>query len=162
MTIQMLQDLHHHYLSAGLAVPAAGLGLMGASITLCRHSIARLLPARTRDKSLMDFSSLGALHCVCGVQHPETLQADRRQTCRSCGCEIVPADPARLELQISRSEIKAMTRSLRRAALRASHLDLPPQVTTVHELHRYLNGGAAKTLKVATVEAAPVEQPQLH
>ena len=49
-----------------------------------------------------------------------------------------------LNKYLSPKEIKAMTKSLRRAAIRASHLELPPSITTVEELHRYLDTSEPK------------------
>jgi len=110
----------------------------------------------------MNFSSQGTLRCICGNEHREGAIADRRHFCRSCGCEVVHQDPAMLDKQISRKEITQMTRSLRRAALRASHLELPSSVTTIDELHRYLESSEPKNNRTPPTRPTSVEQPQVH
>jgi hypothetical protein len=144
-------------------LPVSGGVMCGLAFAIFRGGIARLRPLAGRDsKSLMNFSSLGTLRCVCGAQHPEGVLADRRQFCRSCGCEVVAADEPMLNKHISPREIKAMTRSLRRAAVRASHLELPPSITTVEELHRYLESSETKNERTPPTRPTSIEHPQIR
>jgi hypothetical protein len=122
-------------------LPVVGGVMFGLAI-IFRGRIARSLSRNST--SLMNFSSLGRLRCVCGSQLPGSLPADRRHFCRTCGCEVIAQDEARLNRHISPKQIKAMTSSLRRAAVRASHLQVPPSVTTMQELHRYLDSRVHK------------------
>jgi hypothetical protein len=57
-------------------------------------------------------------------------------------------------------EIKRLTRSLRRAAARANHLELPPTITTIEALHRYLDANHDPSLNTApatSIERRPVQ-----
>jgi hypothetical protein len=122
-------------------VPVAG-GVMCGLAAIFR---GRILPRDARDSGgLMKFSPLGRLRCVCGTRLPAGVLADRRHFCRTCGCEVIAQDEARLSQNVSSREIRAMTKSLRRAASRSRHLMVPPSVTTVEELHRYLDGRKPK------------------
>jgi hypothetical protein len=92
----------------------------------------------------MSFAPLGRLRCVCGLQLPAGILADRRHFCRTCGCEVIAQDQARLSQNVSPKEIHAMTKSLHRAAIRARNLKVPPSVSTVEELHRYVDSRVHK------------------
>lgn len=132
-------------------------------IALFRDSIRRLFLMGSRESdSLMNFSSLGTLRCICGAQHTGGAGADRRQFCRRCGCEVAATNTAMVDKQLSKREIKAMTASLRRAAIRASHLELPPTITTISELHEYLESSEPRTLRTKSTSPAHIEQPQVH
>jgi hypothetical protein len=156
-------DLRTALASPGILIPVAGLVLCGVAVALFRGSLNRIWPLSNQNsKSLMNFSSLGTLRCVCGAQHPNALGADRRQFCRSCGCEVIATDAAALDRKLSSRDIKSMTRSLRKAAVRASHLELPPAITTVDELHLYLENSEPKARRARTGQSAGAEQPQVH
>jgi hypothetical protein len=133
------------------------------AIALFRGSIGRLFHMDTRESdSLMNFSSMGSLRCICGEQHPAGVAADRREVCRQCGCAVVATNSTMVDQQLSKREIKAMTSSLRRIASRVSHLELPPTVTSISELHKYLESSAPRTLRTESSQAVQVEQPQIH
>jgi hypothetical protein len=105
--------------------------------------------------SIMNFGSLGVLRCVCHHSGPR----ERRQFCRSCGFEVVTPDEALLSKKLSRREIKAMMRSLSRAANRAGNLELPATITNIHQLHRYLDGAEPKAMRFEA-DPASVERTQ--
>jgi len=140
--------------------------MTGFALALFRGSIGRLFLMGGRDSdSLMNFSSMGTLRCICGEQHPAGVAADRRQFCRSCGCEVVATNTNMVDKHLSKREIKAMTSSLRRAAMRASHLELPPTITTINELYEYLDSSEPRTMRAKSgqhAQAARIEQPQVH
>jgi hypothetical protein len=144
-------------------VPMAGGAITGLAVAVFRGSGLLANPFGLRGaRSLMNFSSQGTLRCICGIQHREGGIPDRRQFCRSCGCEVVRQDAAMLDKQLTRREIAEMTRSLQRAASRASHLDLPPSVTTIDELHRYLASSEPKNPRTPPTRPSSVEQTQVH
>jgi len=144
--------------------PVTGGVMTGFAFALFRGSLGRLFLFGNRESdSLMSFSSMGTLRCICGEKHPESVSMDRRQFCRSCGCEVVASNTTMLDKHLSRREIKAMTASLRRAAIRASHLELPPTITTVEELYRYLDGSEPKSSRTSPPTGSnKVEQQQVH
>jgi hypothetical protein len=156
-----LIDLHTVLTTRAALVPVTGGVMAGFAIALFRGSLGRL-PLFTKEPSLMSFASLGTLRCICGEKHPEGVAADRRQFCRSCGCEIVATNTAMLDKHLTKREIKAMTASLRNAAMRASHLELPPTITTIDELHRYLDSPIPKMPRTPPTHSAQVEQQRVH
>ena len=142
-------------------IPVSGALVAGLSFLLFRGRLSQTRSfSSSESSSIMNFSSLGTLRCVCGAEHREGVTADRRSFCRSCGCEVVPQNPAMLDKHLTSREIKNITRSLRRAAIRASHLELPPSITTVEELHRYLDEN--QTAPSRNMPPPSIEQPQLH
>ena len=157
-------DLHSVLSTHGALAPVAGGVMAGFAIALFRGSLGRLFLFGKEPESLMNFASMGTLRCICGEQHPEGVGSDRRQFCRSCGCEVVAANTSMLDKHLTRKEIKAMTTSLRDAAMRASHLELPPTITTVDELHRYLNSPIPKypLTPAARQSQSQVEQQRVH
>jgi hypothetical protein len=157
-----LLDLRSAFSAHSTLLPVAGGVMCGFAFAIFRGGIARILPSSRDSQSLMNFSSRGTLRCVCGVQHPEGMLADRRQFCRSCGCEVVAPNEEMLNKYLSPKEIKAMTKSLRRAAIRASHLELPPSITTVEELHRYLDSPEPKNERTPPTRPTQIQQPTLH
>ena len=129
-----LQSLFAHEAT----LPLAGGAFAGLAFALFRSPVR---PFGIREsESLMNFSSLGSLRCICGPRHPAGVESDRREVCRSCGCEIVNADETLLNHHVSREEARKITRDLRDAAIRASQLELPPSVTSVAALQQYLLG----------------------
>jgi len=137
--------------------------MTGFAFALYRGTLGRLFSSSVNDsESIMNFSPLGTLKCVCGEQHPAGVAVDRRQFCRSCGCEVMATNTAALDRHLSQKEIKAMTQSLRRAAIRASHLELPPTITTIDELHQYLNSAEPKAPRTPPTHPTHVGQPQVH
>jgi len=134
-------------LTTRAALPVTGGLMAGFAVAFFRGSLGQRLGlfGNRESDSLMNFSSMGTLRCICGTSHPEGVSLDRRQICRSCGCEVVASNTTMLDKQLTHKEIKAMTASLRKAAIRASHLELPPTITTIEELHRYLDSSEAKT-----------------
>ncbi len=158
----LLQDLRTTLSARSTLLPVTGGVMCGVAVAIFRGGIARILPSARDSESLMNFSSQGSLRCVCGAKHPEGLLADRRQFCRSCGCEVVAPNEEMLNKELSTKEIKAMTRSLRRAAIRASHLELPPSITTVEELHRYLESSEPKNDRTPPTRPTSIEQPTVN
>ena len=157
-----LVDLQTLLTTRGAVLPITAGVLCGVAYVMFRGTIARILVGGRDSRSLMNLSANGSLRCVCGAQHPEGVGADRRQYCRNCGCEVVAQNEAMLDRQLSPKEIKAMTRSLRVAAIRASQLELPPSITTVEELHRYLGSSQKKVVRSVTAKPAVIEQPTIH
>jgi len=144
-------------------IPVTGGIMTGIAFALYRGTLGRLFTSEVKDSdSLMNFSRLGTLKCVCGETHPESISADRRQFCRSCGCEVMATNSAQLDRHLSPKEIKAMTRSLRLAAVRASHLELPPTVTSIEELHQYLNSTEPKAPRTPPSRPTQIGQAQVH
>ena len=136
-----LQNLFAHE----AMLPVAGGAFAGLAFALFRSPVR---PFGIREsESLMNFSSLGTLRCICGSNHPASVESDRRQFCRSCGCEVVAADETQLNRRLSKGEVRKMTRELRDAAIRASRLELPPTVTSVAALQQYLSGGARQSTR---------------
>ena len=137
--------------------------MTGFAMSFFRGSIGRLFLMGNRESdSLMNFASLGTLHCICGEQHPAGVSADRRQFCRRCGCEVAASNSTMVDKHLTKREIKGMTTSLRRAAARASHLELPPTITTIHELHEYLESSEPKSIWMKTKQPIQIEHSQVH
>jgi hypothetical protein len=159
-----LLDLPAVLITHAALIPVTGGLMTGFAFAFFRGNLGRLLLFGNREsESLMNFSSLGTLRCVCGEKHPEGVAVDRRQFCRSCGCEVVASNTTMLDKHLSRKEIKAMTASLRKAAIRASHLELPPTITTVAELHRYLDSSEPKTSRTPPPSgSSQAEQHRVH
>ena len=158
-----LLDLRAFLTARTTLIPVTGGVMTGFAIALFRGSIGRLFLMGNRESdSLMNFASLGTLRCICGEQHPAGVSADRRQFCRRCGCEVAATNTTMVDKHLSKREIKAMTSSLRRAAIRASHLELPPTITTISELHEYLESSEPKSIRVKTKQPTQIEQPQVH
>jgi len=142
-------------------LPVTGGVMAGFAVALFRGGLGRVLLSG-KEPSIMRFASVGTLRCICGETHPEGAGADRRQICRSCGLEVVAADTTLLDKHLTTKEIKAMTASLRDAAMRASHLELPPTVTSITELHRYLDSPVPKILRTSATRPTAVEQQRVH
>lgn len=124
-------------------LPVAGGAFAGLAFALFRSPVR---PFGIREsESLMNFSSLGTLRCICGPGHPAGIKSDRRQFCRSCGCEVAAVDETLLHREVSKGEARKITRELRDAAIRASHLELPPSVTSVTALQQYLSSDAKQS-----------------
>ena len=144
-------------------IPVTGGIMTGFAFALYRGTLGRLFTSDIKDsESTMNFSPLGTLKCVCGEKHPAGVAVDRRQFCRSCGCEVMATNTAELDCHLTPREIKAMTQSLRRAAIRASHLELPPTITTIDELHQYLNSPEPKLPRTPPSRTTQVGQAQVH
>jgi hypothetical protein len=153
-------DLHSLMALHRAFLPVAGGACLGIAFSLFRGG--RFSASEDR-ASIMHLAALGSLRCICGADTRDGAMKDRRQFCRSCGCEIVAANRELLDKQLSSREIKAMTRSLRRAAIRASYLELPPSVTSIDELHRYLASVEPKRYRIEeTAQPVPVERTQVH
>ena len=115
-------------------------------------------------ESLMNFSSLGSLRCICGTSHPANIKSDRREVCRSCGCEVVAVDTTLLDRHVSKAEARNMTGELRNAAIRASRLQLPASITSVAALQQYLSSGPKQSARMVPMNqsAVVVESPQVQ
>lgn len=158
-----LIDLHSVLTARSALLPVTGGVMTGFTVALFRGRLGRILfSGKDESNSLMNFASTGTLHCICGEQHPQGIARDRRQFCRSCGCEVVASDMTMLDKNLSKKEIKAMTASLQRAAMRAHHLELPPTITTVQQLNAYLASSEPREPRLAAARPSQVEQPQVH
>jgi hypothetical protein len=143
-------------------LPVTGLTCSGLAIALLRAPLDLRPFGISESESIMNFSSLGTLRCVCGAEHAENPTADRRQFCRSCGCEVIETDRRLLQKELTPKEIRAMTRQLRTAAIRARNLDLPPSITSIEDLNRYLAGSPSSSKLAPPSRPAAIEQPQVH
>jgi len=158
-----LVDLRALLTARAALIPVTGGVMTGFAFALFRGSLGRLfLFGDKESESVMNFAALGTLRCICGEKHPAGVAVDRRQFCRSCGCEVGAVNTTQLERQLSQKEIKAMTESLRRAAIRASHLELPPTITSIDQLHQYLDSPETKNPKTPPTQPTQVNQPQVH
>ncbi len=158
-----LLDLPALLANRAALIPVTGGIMIGLAFAIYRGTLGRLFASSVKDsESIMNFSPLGTLKCVCGEKHPAGVAVDRRQFCRSCGCEVMATNIAAVDRHLSQREIKAMTNSLRRAAIRASHLELPPTITTIDELHQYLNSPEPKVPRTPPTHSTQVGQAQVH
>ncbi len=91
-------------------------------------------------ESIMNFSSLGALTCICQDSKPGlTHRAERRQSCRTCGHAIVQRDEARLDAELSPKEIAQIAARLRDAAVESRGMAIPSSVENIDQLVEYLH-----------------------
>ena len=158
-----LSHLQNFLASHSALMPVVGIGCAGLAVALLRVPKESLRPfGVSESESIMNFSSLGTLRCVCGQQHEEHGAPDRRQFCRSCGCEVVASDPNMLVKELSSKDIKVMTRQLRSAAIRARNMELPPSITSIEELNRYLADAAPPSNLPPPSRPTTVEQPQVQ
>ena len=151
-----LQELFSHE----AMLPVTGGAFAGLALALFRSPVR---PFGIREsESLMNFSSLGTLRCICGASHPESVGSDRREFCRSCGCEVAVVDETLLDRQISKGDAQKLTRELRDAGIRASRLGLPPSITSLAELKLYLASDPKRNARAVPMSqsAVAVEQPQ--
>lgn len=161
MIIQASVPLQNFFFHAAM-LPVAGGAFAGLAFALFRIPNN---PFRQREsESLMNFSSLGKLRCICGTSHLQTTRADRREFCRSCGCEVVQADQSLLDRQISQTQARQLTRELRDAARLASRLELPASITCIAELQAYLATDTVKTRRpiASSRSAEATEQTQIQ
>ena len=150
------------FLSHAAMLPLAGGVFAGLTFALFRSPAH---PFNRRDsQSLMNFSSLGSLRCICSSSHSEKAKADRREFCRSCGCEVIAPDKALLDQQLSKGEARKITRELRDAAIRTRDLDLPASIASIAQLNSFLASNEKRSLRPKrTKQSAEVlEQPQVH
>lgn len=158
-----LQEFRTLLTAHAALVPVTGGIMTGLAFAIFRGTVGRFfMPGVKESKSLMNFAQLGTLKCVCGEKHPAGVCVDRRQFCRSCGCEVVATNTSQLDRHLSPREIKVMTESLRRAAMRASHLELPPSITTIDELYQYLQSPEPKSNRMQPAQPTHVGQPQVQ
>ncbi|SNS34053.1 hypothetical protein SAMN05421770_101572 [Granulicella rosea] len=91
-------------------------------------------------ESIMNFSSLGALTCICEESQPGlTHRAERRASCRTCGHAIVHREEARLDTVLSPREIAQIAAKLREAAVDARGMAIPSSVENIDQLVDYLH-----------------------
>ncbi len=86
-------------------------------------------------ESLMNLSTLGSLRCHCEPTDAAEPRNDRRRSCRTCGNAILMTEPTMLYAKLSKSEIRQVTRRLRRAGMEARVVDLPHHITSLSDLH---------------------------
>ena len=104
------------------------------------------------NESIMNFSPLGVLTCICDESDPGDAVAvrhERRQTCRTCGHAIIARDPARVDAVLTSREISNIQAKLRYAAVKSKGMDLPTSIEDVDQLVDYLQ----------TAPAAPPSDP---
>jgi hypothetical protein len=158
-----LTQIHNFIESHPAFMPVSGLACSGFAVAMLRAPLDLRPFGVSESESIMNFSSLGTLRCVCGVDCTNTGAPDRRQFCRSCGCEVVVQDASLLEKPLSKAEIRAMTRQLRTAAIRSRNLELPPSITCIDDLNRYLAGSEPTNTKLPPPgRPTTIEQPQIH
>jgi len=157
-----LIDLHTIFSARTALVPVTGAVVATFAFALFRGRIGRLLPFGKEQGSLMNFSSMGTLRCICGETHPKGVGVDRRQFCRSCGCEVAATNSTLFDKHLTQKEIETMTSSLQIAAMRASHLELPPTITTIEELQRYLDTPLPKIPRTPPTSPGQIRQQQVH
>ncbi len=85
-------------------------------------------------ESLMNLSHLGALSCQCEPTDAAAPRNDRRRSCRACGNAILATEPTRLYERLSRSDIRRLTRSLRRAGMDAGRVGFATKLTNLSGL----------------------------
>jgi hypothetical protein len=161
-TWMALSHLQSFFENHTVFMPVAGLACSGLAVALLRAPLDLRPFGVTESESIMNFSSLGTLRCVCGSEHTQNAINDRRQFCRACGCEVVHTNRSLLDKQLSRSEIRAMTRQLRTAAIRSRNLELPPSITSITELNQYLAGDEPTSKLPPPSRPTAMEQPQIH
>jgi hypothetical protein len=161
-TWTVLSHLQSFFENHTVFMPVAGLACSGLAVALLRAPLDLRPFGVSESESIMNFSSLGTLRCICGAEHTQNASPDRRQFCRSCGCEVVTTDRSLLDRQLTRSEIRAMTRQLRTAAIRSRNLELPPSITSIDELNQYLAGTEPSSKLPPPSRPTTVEQPQIH
>ncbi len=161
--IASLFEIRSIVASHSLLFAASALSGCGAAFALVGGPGFRLRPFEVGEQeSIMTFSSLGTLRCICGAEGREEAVVERRQFCRACGCEVVSAEAGRLEQSLTRAEIKERTRTLRKAAVRARYRELPPSITSITELNRYLSDCESVSGQKRRMVAASVERSHPH
>jgi hypothetical protein len=144
-------------------MPVLGLACSGFAVALLHTPGDAIRPFGVSEaESIMNFSSLGTLRCICGAEHMDNQIEDRRQFCRSCGCEVVKVDTSLFDKPLTRREIQAMTRNLRNAAIRARNMELPPSITSIDELNEYLATAQPNDKMPPPSRPTTIEQPQIH
>lgn len=115
---------------------------------LLRTTLQRLLALRPfgigESESIMQFSRLGSLTCLCDGRHATSSNADRRQVCRDCGGLPEGCDRELLDRTTSAGEERALVQSLRLAGVRARGQEIPEHIRTLAELHAYLDAQHGK------------------
>ena len=158
-----LSHLSLFFASHTALMPVIGLACSGFAIALLQTPGEALRPFGVSEaESIMNFSSLGTLRCICGAEHSNNAAEDRRQFCRSCGCEVVRVDTAQFDKHLTRKEIKAMTRNLRNAAIRAKNMELPPSITSIEELNAYLATAEPNDKMPPPSRPTTIESPTIH
>ena len=161
--LSVLMSLQAFLAGHSTFLPVAGIAVSGVATALVRMPPFRFRPFGISEaESLMNFSSLGMLRCICGADHGVARLVDRRQFCRACGCEVSPAQTHMLDKRLSKAEIRTMTRNLRTAAIRARNLEIPPSITSVDQLNHYLANAAPSSIPASPSAPTQVEQPQVH
>jgi hypothetical protein len=137
-------------------------GTAASAVGLAYGVVRESLSSVSEDESIMNFSQLGILRCICNEEQPENLLMDRRQFCRSCGGEVVEQNDAMLSKQLSAQEILQMTRNLRKAGVRARNLQVPSTVTDIHELNAWLDSDSPKDPRIPPSRTSTTIERHLH
>ncbi len=107
-----------------------------ALLTALRNATTYFRPFGLAEaESLMNFSTLGSLRCHCEPTDAAEACNDRRRSCRACGNAIMATEPTRLYEHLTHSEIRHVTRNLRRAAIDARTVEIAPRLTSLAGLH---------------------------
>jgi hypothetical protein len=148
-----------HTASPDLVPPTFGLVVLFVwLVSRAFRSFRDRLPEE--NESVMNFSPLGLLTCICEQAEPDdsvAVRAERRQTCRGCGHSIVAREPARLQAVLSSRDIASQQTKLRKAAVRAKGLDIPTSVENIDQLLDYLDEAPAAPPS-GPAATAPVRQ----
>jgi hypothetical protein len=129
-------SLLHLLLAPSLIVVSLAAVTLALLTWLSRDSFAYARPfGISESESLMNFSPLGSLECICQPTDAATSAHDRRSSCRACGHAIVAHDPISLYQPLSRNEIRRITENLRRAGIDARKVAIPASVTNLSALH---------------------------
>ena len=108
-----------------------------ALLSTLRNTVRYLRPFGIAEaESLMNFLSLGSLRCHCEPTDAAEPRNDRRRSCRTCGNAILATEPTRLYEQLSKAEIRQITRRLRRAGMDSRHVEVGSHLTNLSGLHR--------------------------
>ncbi len=115
--------------------PVIPVSLLRRAYERVGGSLVNALAGRAQgDRSLMAFSSLGKLTCVCHPEGGREVQKDRRGSCRACGHQVVVASASELSREMSKAEIRMMVKSLERAVARGDHQAMRQMSTSTEEM----------------------------
>ena len=121
-------------------VPTLMMGLFTLIIFLAVRMILSNTPVgdatdEPRADSLMNFSPLGALSCLCLPGVVSAKRLERRCSCRACGNRIAAADVTLLYKRQTPREIRLLVQSLHRAGVDARRIEVPRTMQDLGKLH---------------------------
>ncbi len=130
---------------ANVAIPFFVPTLMMGLFTLLVFLALRMLVNNTaidsasgeaRSDSLMNFSPLGALSCLCLPGVVSAKRLERRCSCRACGNRIAAVDVTQLYKRQTPNEIRLLVQSLHRASIDARRIEVPRTMQDLGKLHQ--------------------------